>query len=369
MQLNQSITAMFRGLGLVANGKRIIRSGSEYDKYFNLAGGSGLWAGVENKEITLLSDGNVFETVGEMQRIVRKTLSQTQRIANTLKGTTREETARNIYNFLYSHVQYTKDNPLREQLRQPTRTWKDRKAGVDCDCYSIFISSVLINLGVPHAFRIAKYGGDWQHVYVIVPKTGKDFSSYYTIDPVVDSFDQEATATEIKDFTMKVTMLNGPVTMLNGRFGSCPPKSDAAATAAEADANALTYQMSTSQLKAMGLTSTTKLLDEAGVPYATSFDDNGAPVVQVGSKTVAGFIDTATADTTVAMLKNSLAAEVAAVDQPVVATTLSNEKKALGITAIGLMALAALANSFKSKPGVVSGLGSPASKKVALIKL
>lgn len=189
-------------LGFVATGKRALRSGSEYEKYFNLSG-------LENDEVTLLSDGNVFETVGEMQSIVRKTLAHTLRIANALKGATRGETARNIWNFLYSHVQYTKDNPLREQLRTPLRTWKDRKAGVDCDCYSIFISSVLTNLGIPHAMRIAAYSNDFQHVYVIVPKTGTDFTSYYTIDPVVDAFDKEASFTKKKDFTMKVTMLNG----------------------------------------------------------------------------------------------------------------------------------------------------------------
>lgn len=200
-------------LGFVATGKRALRSGSEYEKYFNLSG-------VLNKEVTLLSDGNVFETVGEMQSIVRKTLGQTLRIANALKGATRGETARNLWNFLYSHVQYTKDNPLREQLRTPLRTWKDRKAGVDCDCYSIFISSVLTNLGIPHAMRIAAYnGGEYQHVYVVVP-TGQqstvDSGQYITIDPVVDAFDKEASFTKKKDFTMKVTMLNGPVTMLNG---------------------------------------------------------------------------------------------------------------------------------------------------------
>lgn len=190
-------------LGLVANRKRSIRNGNEYNKYFDLTE-------VQGNEVELMPDGSVYDTLRHMQKIVRATLHQTKRIAPKLKGSTREATARNIYNFLYNHVQYRKDNPLREQLRTPARTWKDRAAGVDCDCYAIFISSVLTNLQIPHAFRIAGYKGDFQHVYVIVPKSGSAFGSYYTIDPVVDRFNYETPFSKKHDHAMqKVTMLNG----------------------------------------------------------------------------------------------------------------------------------------------------------------
>lgn len=33
-----------------------------------------------------------------------------------------------------------------EHLRRPARSWQERSAGVDCDCMSIFASSVLTNL-------------------------------------------------------------------------------------------------------------------------------------------------------------------------------------------------------------------------------
>lgn len=190
-------------LGLVANGKRSIRSGREYDRYFDIDQ-------VKGEEIELMPDGTVHDTLRHMQKIVRSTLPQTKRIASKLKGPTRQATCRNLFNFLYRHVQYKKDNPIREQLRTPLRTWKDRATGVDCDCYSIFISSVLTNLGIPHAFRMAGYQGDFQHVYVIVPKSGDDYSSYFTIDPVVDRFDYETPFNKKYDHGMnKVTMLNG----------------------------------------------------------------------------------------------------------------------------------------------------------------
>lgn len=203
------------GLGLVASGKRAIRAGREYDKYFSLSG-------VEGNEVSLMANGNVSDTITLMKKVVRETLAHTKKIAQVLQGNSRLETARNLYNFLYQHVQYTKDNPLREQLRTPLRTWADRKRGVDCDCYSIFISSVLTNLGIPHYFRVAGYnGGDYQHVYVVVP----DGNSKIIIDPVVDQFNSEHPYTSKKDFNMHVTMLNGFA------LGACPaPTNNAAST-------------------------------------------------------------------------------------------------------------------------------------------
>lgn len=194
------------GLGLVASGKRTIAAGNEYDKYFDLCE-------VDDQE-TERGDGDVFLTLRIMASIVRNTLNQTKELAEKeFKGYSRTETARRIWNFLYKHVQYKKDNPLREQLRRPARTWTDRRTGVDCDCYTIFISSILTNLRIPHAFRMAKYDGDWQHVYVVVPKTGnsigKDRSSYLVIDPVVNQFNYETPPSDKHNHSMKITELSG----------------------------------------------------------------------------------------------------------------------------------------------------------------
>lgn len=249
------------GLGFVATGKRSISSGHQYDRFFNLAG-------LGNDEV-LLVEGTVMDTVAQMKSIVKKYNHQTAKIAQQLKGATREATARNIWNFLYNHVQYTKDQPDREQLRQPLRTWADRKRGVDCDCYSIFISSVLTNLGIPHAFRIAKYNGDWQHVYVVVPKSGTNYASYYTIDPVVDSFNYEATPTEKKDYTMKVTMLNG--------IGACN-------TSAQANEQARPINfVSTDQIVKNNLRPTDEVLKDLNIPFATVVNDDNNPTVMAST--------------------------------------------------------------------------------------
>lgn len=154
-------TYYFTPLGLVASHKRKIKSGNQYNHLFPESKGAST---IRNP------NGSVYETLDYMQDIVRRTLYQTQKIARLLKGKTLEQTCRNVFNFCYQHIQYKLDDVGLEQLRQPSRSWKDRATGIDCDCFSIFISSILTNLGIAHSFRIIelKNKGYFQHVYVIV---------------------------------------------------------------------------------------------------------------------------------------------------------------------------------------------------------
>ena len=99
---------------------------------------------------------------------------------------------------VFSHLQYKPDDPVNEELRRPKRAWADRVTGVDCDCYSIFIGSILSNLNIPFALRMVKINNKpyFQHVYVVVPKSGKrneleSRSSYFVVDPVLDTFNEE----------------------------------------------------------------------------------------------------------------------------------------------------------------------------------
>ena len=125
-----------------------------------------------------------------MEEIVLSTLDQTKAIAQVLKGNDTYSTASNIWKFAYHYIQYKEDENGKEQLREPNRSWADRESGIDCDCYSILISSILTNLGIDHKYRITKYNGNdyYQHVYVVIKqKNGKEI----IIDPVVNSFDYQ----------------------------------------------------------------------------------------------------------------------------------------------------------------------------------
>lgn len=202
-------------LGLVAKSKRVIRAGQQYNQYFPKP---------EKSDPIVNKDGSVNDTVDYCEKIVRSTLNDTKRLAPLLRGNSIEETCRNIFAFIYDHIQYEEDKPGVEQVRRPARTWADRKG--DCDCMSIFASSILTNLNIPHSFRIVKmYKRNYfQHIYVIVPRQKTaDLSlrfNYIVIDPVLDKFNQEAPEINFKkDYKMENNLAGIPIQYLNGTNG------------------------------------------------------------------------------------------------------------------------------------------------------
>ena len=180
-----------------ANRQRNIQSGERYTHLFPQAA---------NNTATIRKDANVYHTVAFIPKVVNETVEHTKKIAAQLKANTVYETCNNIWHFVYRHIAYKKDAEGYEQIRSPARAWHDRFKGVDCDCYSVFISSILTNLKIPHTLRITKYHRDYfQHIYPIVP-TG---NSHITIDCVTDKFNYEVPFSEKKDYQMDLQYLNG----------------------------------------------------------------------------------------------------------------------------------------------------------------
>ena len=178
--------------------KRNIRDGNEYDHLFPKA---------EVGTQTILKNAGVSDTCAFIPKVVEKTIAQTKAIAQRLKGANTFETCRNIWHFVYQHIAYNKDKEGYEQIRSPARAWHDRTKGVDCDCYSTFISSILANLGIRHSLRITKYHRDYfQHIYPIVHLAD---GRYITIDCVTDKFNYEVPYSEKKDYLMELQFLNG----------------------------------------------------------------------------------------------------------------------------------------------------------------
>lgn len=214
---------LLNGLGLVAKGARKILPGTEYNQYFKPA----------LHTDPMLSPGlttvQTVETIGQM---AKKYKGQTAALAQALKGRSMAQTLKNIWDFCYRYIDYELDQIGVEQLRTPNRIWADKKA--DCDCYSLFISTILLNLGIPHFYRVVKinHKPNYQHIYVIVPKEyiAKEFQisegsglgsrqTYYVIDPVVDSFNEEP-----RGITYKYDYPMIPVQLLNG-LGTVVPTS------------------------------------------------------------------------------------------------------------------------------------------------
>lgn len=181
-----------------ATKKRKIKSGEEYDHLFPKP----LFL-----DPTIKKGATVNDTVRFIPQVVRETLSQTSKLAPLLKGSNVYETCKNIWEFVYHHIAYKKDEDGKEQIRSPARGWHDRFHGIDCDCYTVFISSILSNLKIKHKLRITKYSQDhFQHIYPIVPTTG---GNYITVDCVVDRFNYEEPYTEKQDTKMELEYLNG----------------------------------------------------------------------------------------------------------------------------------------------------------------
>ena len=180
-----------------AGKKRNIQSGEGYTHLFPKA---------EVGFSTIRKNANVSHTVAFIPKVVSETLHHTKAISKTLKGTTAYETCSNIWHFVYRHIAYKKDQEGYEQIRSPARTWHDRESGVDCDCYSVFISSILTNCSIPHILRITKYHRDYfQHIYPVVVLNGKEIP----IDCVTDSFNYEVPYSEKQDYPMDLQYLNG----------------------------------------------------------------------------------------------------------------------------------------------------------------
>lgn len=134
-----------------------------------------------------------------------KALPQTREIAPKLKGSSRLATAFNLWRFLKENVKYVKDPETSQRIRLPGRLIADREG--DCKSFSLFIASVLKNLGMPVMFRYASYrvGGQPTHVYVVTKdRDGSDI----IIDAVYKKFNAEVPYKSKIDTLMKVKSNN-----------------------------------------------------------------------------------------------------------------------------------------------------------------
>lgn len=130
----------------------IVKPGHEFDHYFPKA-----------KLITVVKKkgAKVEDTLELIPAVIRETAFHTRRFAKEyIWSGSIEKSCEKLWHFVYNHIAYKKDEEGKEQVRSPARTWHDRHnvgedgkpLGVDCDCMSVFVVSVLYNLGVKNIF-------------------------------------------------------------------------------------------------------------------------------------------------------------------------------------------------------------------------
>lgn len=162
---------------------------------------------------------NTFDTMRYMEKWVNKYAHQMAKVAPLLKGRNLQETANKIYKFLYDHFQYKLDGGL-QNLYSPSAAWHFRKTGFDCKTYSVLASTIMRNLGIPHAFRQVQQAGimpgEWSHVYVIVPNG----NHHYVIDATTHT-NKEVSFTNKYDYTMRHRGLASPAIDFSGLGCAC----------------------------------------------------------------------------------------------------------------------------------------------------
>lgn len=110
---------------------------------------------------------------------------------------------RAIFDFVDSSFRYREDPAGSQWVQTPSYLWKTRVG--DCKSYTVFISSLLQNMGVKHLIRYTAYGGSqYRHVYPVALLAGKEIP----LDVVWKKqeggrFGREKSYTKKKDFRME----------------------------------------------------------------------------------------------------------------------------------------------------------------------
>jgi transglutaminase superfamily protein len=177
--------------------KRRIKNGDEFNHLIEKP---------KNQKIKL-KKGDTFYSVAMMKVWVETFYKQVAKLSQILKGQTVKETCDKIHYFLYYDIQYQADG-ITQNLRSPANSWFNRREGIDCKSYSIFASSVLMNLGIRHYIRQIKQPHfnprQYTHVYVVVPtdqESGKLDKGHCIIDGTIAS-NKEPNYTDKKDVFM-----------------------------------------------------------------------------------------------------------------------------------------------------------------------
>ena len=177
--------------------KRHIQNGEEYNELFPKS----------KLEVTVIKrNAKLEDTIDFLPQAINKTLYQTKNIAKQFEGNDTYENCRAIWQFVYDHIKYRKDEDGKEQIQSPQYTWSV-KAG-DCDDYTVMIASILRNLNFKVCLRIAMYKTEngYQHIYPLVILAD---NSTIIMDCVAEKFDYEVPYIKKIDKIMELQFLNG----------------------------------------------------------------------------------------------------------------------------------------------------------------
>lgn len=100
-----------------------------------------------------------------------------------------------LWKFVRDKIKYQPDPHSLEMVKDPSILWYLRVG--DCKSFSIFIASILYNLGIPYSYRFVSYkkGKPYTHVYIVAHTMDGDI----ILDSVHHTFDDELPYFKKKD--------------------------------------------------------------------------------------------------------------------------------------------------------------------------
>jgi len=167
-----------------------------------------------NRRQIMYEDGGIPEIIQTIIHADQKSAAFTRRLAPQLVAENDMDTLHNIWRFTRKHIQYRRDKPGYENIKSPGRTWAD---GVgDCKSFSVFIGSILQNLGFKYRYRVAFYDPaqpESGHIYPVVILGGREV----IVDAVHTVFDEEVRYWKASDYSPQT---GRKVATLAGLYGS-----------------------------------------------------------------------------------------------------------------------------------------------------
>lgn len=365
-----NLTTILHGLGLVPAESRSVKPMPAELKGL-------VPAPVDNTITVKSSTPNVEkDTMPLIVGKAKRTAYQTKKLAEKLKGATLSATLSNDSNFILDYIKYRKDDEAHEQVRSPRRLVYDGQG--DCDCFAVFLATLLINQGIEFRFRVAKYKAtdEWSHIYIVVPKnqrhsTSQDFSDrskYFVLDPVTNQHDHEVDYIAKKDFDMALQYLDGLPSggSLNGLGCGCGVQSNGNGNGNGKPPKV--YLIPSKVLSRRGLMPVTELLDKIGLPYQENSTTDGDLFYDVntpsGIKQVPAFIPVAPESQQ--LLVNDLTQP--ATVQASAENISTGAKVAAGV--FGFLAIASIAiSAMRNKKSAQALGGTPEKKRLPVVQM
>ena len=127
-----------------------------------------------------------------LKRAIRDSKGTAKLIAPKFIGSSKYNTANNVYSFLRNKMTYKAESKNLQSARSLKRMLYDPKSKIgDCKHYTIFCCSILDSLGIPVKMRLISQNvldRDPTHIYCVAIINGKEV----IVDPCMRSFDNEA---------------------------------------------------------------------------------------------------------------------------------------------------------------------------------